>query len=909
MTSPVWITSAGFLGTYTERTSVNIPFSVEGTQTSFSIISGSLPNGMVLQVETTSTNSTTTGYIIGNPMSVPDTLRSQFVIRATNRSGISDRTFSVDVTSDQAPVWVTASGFLPVGTSGECFAVNEHIVDYQLSAVANVLFEDMKLRYYIADGDGQLPKGLKLTEDGRITGIIDEITVQEEPVGVTGNGYDTEKYDRYPYDSAVILENQTNRPKYIKKIYQFYVTATDGFNSSRKLFKLQVVDVNSLRADTGYISADARCFQAGDSYLYAPAWLSPANLGIRRAANYQIVRIKTYDPHPELGAVTWVWDDISVNPEIKAIADTQYNTGPSGLAVTVRGVVDTYDDLPLVNTIGDLYNVLDETVSYVWNGTDWESADFLPKYNRVGTSTVHLKNLTSMPQVGQMFRLDTYVPDALSTVTYTISSVTGTTSTCVVGIKHSPVLVDGVLIYDTTLRDDIPDNTILFIGSESQKPPGFNLNETTGDLYGQIPYIPAYSEDYKFTIRMIKTDPKTGDQSKSDRVFQLRLQGSVNTDLEWITTSTVGVLAQGYQSELAIKAQHENFPDLDIQYKLVSGELPNGLEFKHDGTIVGKIPYGGTTEIDYYQPSEFTLDEGETTFDRGYTFTVEATNSYRLATIDREFTILIGDNSPTPFSSVYVRPFMNRSKRRSYRDFINNRDIFNPKVLYRPRDPAFGLQKDIRMTLEYGIERLNLAEYVVGLQNYFYNKRFYFGDIKMLPAEDENGNHVYDLVYVDIIDSQLNMMGKSPDSISFLINQGLVNLYSNSVENWQNSLESIPIYGRTIKVDEYLRPRFMRTIQQSTGAPLGFIKAMPICYALPGEGYAIKRKIELSGYDFKLIDFEVDRLIIDQTFDYSGDKYLKFPIKNVDDVKPLNVLAGPDGVIITDSDGNALLVE
>ena len=909
MTSPVWITGAGFLGTYTERTSVNIPFSVEGTQTSFSIISGSLPNGMVLQRETTSTNSTTTGYIIGNPMSVPDTLRSQFVIRATNSSGISDRTFSVDVTSDQAPVWVTASGFLPVGTSGECFAVNEHIVDYQLSAVANVLFENMKLRYYIADGDGQLPKGLKLTEDGRITGIIDEITVQEEPVGVTGNGYDTEKYDRYPYDSAVILENQTNRPKYIKKIYQFYVTATDGFNSSRKLFKLQVVDVNSLRADTGYISADARCFQAGDSYLYAPAWLSPANLGIRRAANYQIVRIKTYDPHPELGAVTWVWDDISVNPEIKAIADTQYNTGPSGLAVTVRGIVDTYGDLPLVNTIGDLYNVLDETVSYVWNGTGWESADFLPKYNRVGDSEVHLKNLTSMPQVGQMFRLDTYVPDALSTVTYTISSVTGTTSTCVLGIKHSPVLVDGVLIYDTTLRDDIPDNTILFIGSESQKPPGFNLNETTGDLYGQIPYIPAYSEDYKFTIRMIKTDPKTGDQSKSDRVFQLRLQGSINTDLEWITNPTVGTLAQGYQSELAIKAQHENFPELDVQYKLVDGELPNGLEFKNDGTIVGKIPYGGTTEIDYYQPSEFTLDSGETTFDRAYTFTVEATNAYRLATIDREFTILIGENSSTPFSSVYVRPFMNRSKRRSYRDFINNRDIFNPKVLYRPSDPAFGLQKDIRMTLEYGIERLNLAEYVIGLQNYFYNKRFYFGDIKMLPAEDENGNHVYDLVYVDIIDSQLNMMNKSPDSISFLINQGLVNLYSNSVENWQNSLESIPIYGRTIKVDEYLRPRFMRTVQQSTGAPLGFIKAMPICYAKPGEGYAIKRKIELSGYDFKLIDFEVDRLIIDQTFDYSGDKYLKFPIKNVDDVKPLNVLAGPDGVIITDSDGNALLVE
>jgi hypothetical protein len=909
MTSPVWITTPGFLGTLTERTAINIPFSVQGTATTFSIISGKLPDGVVLQLVTTSTNSTTTGFLIGNPTSVPDTLKSQFVIRASNSHGVADRTFNLDVTSTVDPVWVTASGFLPVGTSGECFAVNEHIVDYQLSAVPNVLFENMKMRYYIADGDGQLPKGLRLTEEGRITGIIDEITIQEEPIGVTGNGYDTEKYDRYPYDSAVILENITNRPKYIKKIYQFFVTATDGFNSSRKLFKLQVVDVNSLRADTGYISADARCFQAGNSYLYAPAWLSPANLGIRRAANYQIVRIKTYDPHPELGTVTWVWDNISVNPEIKAVADTQYNTGPSGLPVTVRGVVDTFADLPLVNTIGDLYNVIDETVSYVWNGTSWESANFLPKYNRAGDSIVYLKNLTSLPQVGQKFRLDTYVPSALYDTVYTISSVTGTTTTCLLGIKHSPTIVGTNVIYNTTLKDDIPDNTILFIGSESQKPPGLELNETSGDLYGQVPYIPAYSEDYKFTIRMIKTDPKTGDQSKSDRVFQLRLQGSVNTDLAWITTSTVGTLAAGYQSELVVKAAHENFPELGVQYTLVSGELPRGLEFKNDGSIIGKIPYGGTTEVDYYQSTEFSIDEGATTFDRAYTFTVEATNAYRLDTIDQEFTILIGDNDPTPFSSVYLRPFMARQRRRSYRDFINNRDIFDPKVLYRPADPAFGLQKDIRMTLEYGIERLNLAEYVIGLQNYFYNKRFYFGDVKTLPAEDDTGNHVYDIVYVDLIDSQLNMMGKSPDNISFLINQGLVNLYSNSVENWQNSLETIPIYGRSIKVDEFLRPRFMRTVQQSTGAPLGFIKAMPICYALPGEGYKIKRKIELSGFDFKMIDFEVDRLIVDQTLDYGGDKYLKFPIKNVDDVRPLNVLAGPDGVIITDIDGNALLVE
>jgi hypothetical protein len=229
-------------------------------------------------------------------------------------------------------------------------------------------------------------------------------------------------------------------------------------------------------------------------------------------------------------------------------------------------------------------------------------------------------------------------------------------------------------------------------------------------------------------------------------------------------------------------------------------------------------------------------------------------------------------------------------------------------LLYRPNDPAFGLQPDIKMIIEYGIERLNLAEYVGGLQHYFYNKRFYFGKVKTLPAEDESGNYVYDIVYVDIVDTAISNSGRSPDHLSFLINQNLVDVYQSTVENWQSSLESITVYGETIKVDEYLRPRFMRTIQ-SDGAPLGFIKAVPICYTKPGQGATIVRKIQLSGFDFKLLDFEVDRLIIDQTFDYTGDKYLKFPIKNADSASPVNVLAGPDGVIITDENGIELLIE
>ncbi len=905
MAAPKWLTRAGFLGTVTERTAVEIPFSVTGTGTTkFTVISGSLPNGLVLREVTTSTTTSTIGFITGNPMNVPTTITSEFVIRAKNSEGVADRTFLLDTVGSTAPVWVTPSGYLSLGTSGECFAVNKHIVDYQMYALPNVLYENMKMRYYIADGDGTLPRGLRLTEDGRIVGTINEITVTEEYGAASSAGYDTEKYDRYPYDSAVIIGDIPTRPKLVKKIYQIYITATDGYESSRKEFKIQVVDHNSLRGDTSYISSDAKCFQAGDSYLFTPTWLSPANLGIRRANNYQIIDLKVYDPHPEIGPVVWDWN-LTVNPEIRAVADTQANTGPGGFEVVPRGVVDTYAYLPGAIQ-GDLYRVEDENTNYVFDGTDWIEADFFPKYNRAGTSTVHLKNLSSLPQVGHKFKLDSYLDGIINTTTYTISSVTGTTTSCQIGLKYNERIIDDVLYYDTVLLDDISDNAVFYIGSESQRPLGFKLNSETGDLYGQIPYIPAYNLDYKFSIRMTKTDIKTGNISRYDRVFQLRLQGSINTDLGWISTATIGSIRAGQQSELYVKAEHENFPDLDIQYKLTDGELPTGLEFKRDGSIAGKIPYGGLTDVD---SGDFTLDGNITKVDRAFTFTAEATNAYRLATVDKTFTILIDDNDRTPYSSVYVRPFMNRDRRRSYRNFINSTNIFNDDVLYRPADPAFGLQKEIKMTIEYGLERLNLAEYIIGLQYYFYNKRFYFGAVKTLPAEDEAGNYVYDIVYLDVIDSQINSAGKSPDSISFLINSELVDLYSDSTVNWRNSLESIPIYGEVIKTDEWLRPRFMRTIQTTTGAPLGFIKAVPIAYVKPGQGKTVVRKIQLSGFDFKLMDFEVDRLIIDQTFDYSGDKYLKFPIKNVDDVRPLNVLAGPDGVIITDENGNDLLIE
>jgi hypothetical protein len=876
MTAPIWYTQPGFLGTFSQRTSQSIPITVLGTTSTFSIISGNLPSGLVLNLQTTSTSvlttdpdtgvlynaTATTCFIVGDGTSVPDVTTSKFVVRAKNSSGISDRTFSIDIVGDVAPLWITDGGMLPIGTTGEHFTVNNESVSYQLVAEANVLLNNQQMIYYIADGDGQLPPGLTLSENGIISGIVKENLSIEQSAYISG--YDSDYYDAYPYDVISKTGDVTTTPRFYTKIYQFYVTVSDGFNSSRRLFSIQLFDANSLRADTSYITADADYF-ANDGYLFAPNWLSPANLGIRRAGNYQIVELKIYDPFPSTGPVSFEWDSISINPEIRGVADSAIDP-------------DT--------------------------GKQTQ--------NLAGSSILYLKNITTLPQMGQYFRLDSYVSGADSTE-YEIVSVTDTgNNTCYLTFQYNPTLSNGQVIYQTTLKARITDQTNLFFGSKSVHPEGFSLDFTSGDLYGQIPYLPSYNLTYKFTVRMTKTDTSSGNLVKSDRVFTLTLKGNIDSTLEWITGDSPGALHPGYQSELYIQAKHTDNA-VDIQYNLVGGTLPNGLELKRDGTIVGKIPYGGLTYIDYTSSVPFTIDGGATTIDRQASFTVTANDVYRLSALTKTFYIELEDNkNNTQFSNVYVRPFLSKSMRQTYRDFVLDRTLFSPSTIYRPSDPAFGIQNQIRMTIEFGIQRLQLADYVACLQEYFYNKRFYFGDVKSVLAKDENGNSVYELVYVDIIDDMENKAGKSPDHVTVLVNQQLQDVFTSSLDNWQARLEGVTLNGDTISTDEYLRPRYMRTIQ-TDGQPLGFIKAVPICYVKPGYGATTVEKINLTGFDFKLIDFEVDRLIIDQTIDYTSDKYLKFPVTSAtfipDGTQPLDPLAGPDGIILVAEDGTDLFTE
>jgi len=803
MTAPIWETPSGFLGTLTERVTTSIPLIATGTNLTYSLIAGNLPTGISL--------NSASGVLIGTPVSVPAEISSTFVIRAQNSDGISDRTFKLDVIGPSIPVWATTQGPLPVGQNGEAFTFNLEYIDITLRAQTDIIASGNSLKYYIADNQGQLPPGLTLTEEGRIYGYVKDNLTLDNLVSQSG-GYDDEMYDAYPYDHSVIIDNvvQLVKPETINKIYQFIVTVTDGYESAQRLFSIEVVDPNSMRSDNTFIDVDNTTIDASSSYLLAPIWQSKlgnllpnvANLGTVRAATNQVINLYDYDPYPFVGPVIWDWS-ITVNPDIRLISDSQ------------------------INFLGH------------------------PTQNLAGNNQLYFKDASLFPVVGMQIQLNEYIPGYDST-TYTITNVFQT------GSSSGYVNLDRPLVTNS-ITGNMPDSVGFYAGTPSIHPPALSLSTSSGVISGTIPYQPAYSQTYRFTVSLIKTDYQTGNTVRSSQIFLLTINGDIQSYIEFVSTSSLGTLLPGQISELAVVAKNVN-TNFNLEYSLAAGELPAGLTLNSDGTIQGKIQYNSETTFDM---GDLTLDQNSTTIDKNWYFSVSANDVYRLDSITQQFYITIAAQPSSAYTRMYVKPFMPVYNRTAYNAFISDPTIFDPTLLYRSNDPEFGTQPDIKMLIETGIEIESLDTYASALTSVFHRKRFYFGDIGSIAATDSNNNVVYELIYVSMIDDQ--MIGNYSPS------------YAVSLENMKIQLESIQISpGMTISIDDDYQPRYMTTLQ-SNGVPLGFIKIVPICYVIPGNSAKVLSRIASSGFDFKQLDFDTDRVIIETTQETGLTNWLLYP--------------------------------
>jgi hypothetical protein len=435
-------------------------------------------------------------------------------------------------------------------------------------------------------------------------------------------------------------------------------------------------------------------------------------------------------------------------------------------------------------------------------------------------------------------------------------------------------------------------------GSPSVHPPNFNLDSNTGVLYATIPYQPAFNLNYNFTVRVIKTDTQTFNTTDNLKTFTLTIKGAVDNTINFISTLTLGTLHPGYISELKVEATYTSV-NLPLLYTLVDGNLPPGLTLATDGAIQGRVDYDSITTFDH--SINFTIDGGQTTFDKFYNFVIGAGDIYQAGVTTSTFRIAIEETTSTKFTQIYAQPFMPLSQRSNYIRFISDRYVFDPSIIYRPYDTNFGIQQKIKVYFEFGLEQINLDDFFTeALSQYFYRKQFKFGEVKFSKATDSNGKYIYDVVYVEIIDSITNFNNVVGPVIS-----NRKSVYMNSVANMKNQLRSISINGSTIETDYQQLPRFMRTIQPNTNDQLGFVLVAPICYTLPGNGATVVEKIKIYGFDFKTIDFTIDRLILENNLTDQGAKYLIFPTKDSTGTN----LGQSLSYITADSPGDALYTE
>jgi hypothetical protein len=301
----LWILPSGVtLTTLQERFPVNIPLplALPFDDIDVEIISGDLPRGTRLENNT----------IVGTVLEVSFDTLSTFVLRATRGDFVEDRTYRIITVGADAPEWLTSEGLLPVGPNGLLFILDSEIIDFQLSAIDRDLAAGDELEFFIAEGDGELPPGIELSRDGKITGIVDPLLTIDKRF--QAGGYSNAPYDTLPYDFGLSDDERdiTTQPfRKLNRYYPFIVTVTDGITFTRREFQIYVVGDDFLRVDNTVMKIATGVFTADNTFIRTPVWLTPRDLGIRRANNYITLYLDVIDNPTLAGVLSYTLEELN----------------------------------------------------------------------------------------------------------------------------------------------------------------------------------------------------------------------------------------------------------------------------------------------------------------------------------------------------------------------------------------------------------------------------------------------------------------------------------------------------------------------------------------------------------------------------------------------------------------------
>lgn len=314
----LWNISTGSeLSTFIERKQIELALPIANgfAGVEVEVISGELPGGIRL-VGT---------KLVGTAFEVVRDTVFTFVLRAHWQGYFDDRTVKIVVVGPDAPEWRTPEGLLPVGANNTYFILDSEPIDFQLIAVDSDVSAGDVLDFFIAEGDGVLPPGIELTRDGRLIGITEPLLSLDDRF--QGGGYDTVPYGDFPLDYAVVSSNgfdsffydsqgygyfePTQSLRKLNRYYPFAVTVTDGDSFARREFNIYVVGDDYLRADNTVMKISNGIFTADNTYIRTPKWLTPRDLGVKRANNYTTIYLDIINPSTLLGTVSYTLENVN----------------------------------------------------------------------------------------------------------------------------------------------------------------------------------------------------------------------------------------------------------------------------------------------------------------------------------------------------------------------------------------------------------------------------------------------------------------------------------------------------------------------------------------------------------------------------------------------------------------------
>lgn len=936
MSQPQWITRAGSVGVIPEGMFYSIPLqaTADGEDVFFRLIAGQLPAGIQVNsngtIEGVPRNTVT---VQGVPRDVSEDITSKFAIRAyTVQPGgvigrIADRTFTITVTGQNVPEFVTPSGNIGTFYDGT-------------KAFIPVLFSDADLTDTVTVKlqEGSLPPGLTVnSKTGVISGIIVPLV---GPPGTADAGFDNTEYDEYSFD--FITQSAS-------KNFQFNLEITDGKQSNIRTFEIYVYSKSDMQASVTTITADNTFITADVTPTRAPVLVNDSGfIGRYRSDNWfaykftaidfdetEVVYEISTENLPEFDLLTF--DELyggvfDLPPGIAINADTGWLSGyipnqgatelnyrfsvrarkKAELAIPWNATVGTYIDGDTVSYLGNNYSAINSvpagtvptnTNYWLFDATvaspygffsmtvigdietevTWVTLPDLGTINNGSISTLTIKAISASGRELQ-YRIPTgtnsRLPQGLTL--QNSGNITGRVSFNTFALDGGSTTFDKLLITRLTTDETTFDSTFEFtVNAYSAETAQATFSVDSIDIvdggsgYNQI--IPTFS--LPETLGGVRA---TGVVTLVDgyiTAVDLLDPGSgyVNPPIVFFTPPQSGAQAvvtteitDGIVTSVSVVEPGVPYSTPTVLISAPSNPLSSTQATAGDITVVN----GVITNIAVNNPGVgYSTAPSVTIIGTGTGATASTTiadfNRFTTISVLRRFSVFVKRQFNQPYNKLYIKCMPPLADRELIDSLVQNQDIIPVQSLYRNDDTNFGVAKHVTYDHAFGLTAASLDDYVASLSLNHYWKNLVLGEINYSQARDSNGNVIYEVVYSRVIDNQVNDQGQSVSkqvSLPYTVvvnGQPTTQVYPNSLVNMRDQV--IDNIGQISP----LLPDWM-TSKQANGRVLGFTPAWVIAYVLPGEGARIAYNIQQKFFNqLNLIDFKADRYEIDRSASFA----------------------------------------